>query len=600
MSSWNAATRNPFGVSSNSCAMLGTSLLIIAITASVHAEPLFTPPLSIGMGSSPSATAIADLNADGRPDLVVANFGSNTVSVLLGNAAGSFSGKADFGTGQAPCALGIADLNGDGRPDLAVANAVSNTISVLLGNGDGTFVTKTDFGTGINPCSLAIVDLNADGRPDLVVANFASNTVSVLRSSGGGAFADKVDFRTGISPRALASADLNADGRPDVTTVNDFGLPLSVMLGNGDGSFAARKDVQFPTRNPSSVAIGDLNGDGRPDLVVAGGGFDEVSVLLGNGDGSLTPTFDIGTGLSPASVAIADFNADGRLDLATANSGSNTISVILQNAGGTFDAGMEFNTEEFPYSLAAADLDADGRSDLAVTNRLSNTLSVFRTQEPPIAIVFRLKPRSLNLVSERRWVEGFLEPAAPFAASEIDISSIRLNGTVQVDPVSRSALGDRDGNGVPDLTVQFKQAALGRTLSEGDSVAISVTGMVAKHRFLRTDHIRVRRANILAPAAGGASDRGLPAVGLAIRRTTPNPVMSARMRVEFVLDDASPARLELLDVAGRSLISKEVGAMGPGVHALELEAGVPLRPGIYFLRLAQGGNEVCARATVLR
>ena len=694
MPSWIASTRTRTGVAANTRAMLFAALPLLALTTSVHAEPLFIPPLSLGVGSSPASAAIADLNGDGRPDLVVANFGSNTVSVLLENAAGTFSGKTDFGTGGAPCSVAIADVNGDGRPDLVVANAVSNTVSVLLGNGDGTFATRTDFGTGINPCSVAIVDLNADSRPDLLVANLASNTVSVLLGTGGGAFAAKSDFRTGTNPSSLTIGDFNADGRPDVATVNQYALPLSVLLGIGDGTFAARQDYLFATRNPSSVASGDMNGDGRPDLVIAGGGFDEVSILLGSADGTFVPALDVGTGLSPASVVIADFNADGRLDLATANAGSNTVSVLLQNAGGTYDAEPELNTEEFPYAVAARDLDGDGRADLVVTNRLSNTISVFRTRPAPVVMAFRLKPRQLELDSRRRWVKGFLEPASPFAASDINIASIRLNDTVPVDPAARTSLADHDDNGIPDLMVRFKRAELERTLAPGDTVEVTVTGVVAGQRFLGTAHIRVRREEMSGPAAGSVltagtvtqlrwqpvigvgvravdlfhsldggstwnliargqpntgryawrvpdvrsdqvrvalaiagaalggadhedgslvesgtfsiensrsvSSQGQSGLALAIRGTTPSPATGGRLHVEFALHEAGPARLELLDVAGRALSSREVGALGAGVHTLDWEDGVPLRPGIYFLRLVQGTNEVRARATVLR
>src|SRR2546426_3271709 len=89
-----------------------------------------------------------------------------TALVRLGNGDGTFGAKTDFGTGNSPFSVAIADLNADGRPDLAVANDYSNTVSVLLGNGDGTFGARADFGTGWHPYSVVIADLNADGRPD--------------------------------------------------------------------------------------------------------------------------------------------------------------------------------------------------------------------------------------------------------------------------------------------------------------------------------------------------------------------------------------------------------------------------------------------------
>src|SRR5439155_23841085 len=173
--------------------------------------------------------------------------------------------------------------------------------------------------------------------------------------------------------------------------------------------------------------------------------------------------------------------------------------------------------------------------------------------------------------------------------------------TVPVDPAALTALGDHDGNGVPDLMVKFDRAAVESTVSEGDSVRVTVTGTVDGHSFLGTDYIRVHRAPGSAPPGGSHLTTGdrTPAQ-LAIRGITPNPASGGRFRVEFALRDASPARLELMDVAGRTLSTRQVGSLGPGTHALDLPEGSALRPGTYFLRLTQGGREARARAAVLR
>src|SRR2546422_7531311 len=115
--------------------------------------------------------AVGDVNGDGRPDLAVANYGSNSVSVLLGNGDGTFQAAQTFVAGSGPVWVAVGDVNGDGRLDLAVANYYSNSVSVLLGNGDGTFQTALTFATaGANPENVAVGDVNLDGRPDLAVA----------------------------------------------------------------------------------------------------------------------------------------------------------------------------------------------------------------------------------------------------------------------------------------------------------------------------------------------------------------------------------------------------------------------------------------------
>ena len=95
--------------------------------------------------------AVGDVNGDGKPDLVVANYGDNSVSVLLGNGDGTFLPRPAYATGSSPFAVAVADVNGDGKPDLVVANYGSNSVSVLLGNGDGTFQPQADLRHGLEP-----------------------------------------------------------------------------------------------------------------------------------------------------------------------------------------------------------------------------------------------------------------------------------------------------------------------------------------------------------------------------------------------------------------------------------------------------------------
>jgi hypothetical protein len=244
----------------------------------VFADALFAGKADFATGDCPHSVAIGDLNGDGKPDLAVANWNDNTVSVLPGNGNGTFGTKTDFATVGFPQPVAIGDLNGDGKPDLAVANVNVNTVSVLLGNGNGTFGTKTDFATGYIPHSVAIGDLNGDGKPDLAVANFDWD-VSVLLGNGNGTFGTKTDFATGSHPQSVAIGDLDLDGNPDLAVANLSDNTVSVLLGNGDGNFGTKTDFATGSE-PMSVAIGDLNGDGKPDLAVANFSDDMVSVLL--------------------------------------------------------------------------------------------------------------------------------------------------------------------------------------------------------------------------------------------------------------------------------------------------------------------------------
>jgi hypothetical protein len=345
----------------------------------------FGPKTELTAGTQPVSVAIGELNGDGRPDLAVANYGSNTVSVLPNSypppPTPRVFARTDFTTANWPFSVAIGDLNGDGKPDLVTANDSTYTVSVLLATGGGAFGPKTDFATGMNPRSVAIGDLNLDGKPDLVVANsnrptfFSPFTISVMLGTGTGGFGPKTDFMSGVGPAAVAIGDLNADGKPDVAVANDVGS-VSVLLGTGTGSFSPKTDFATAA-NAASVAIGDLNGDGKPDLVTANHGTaGTVSVLLGTGGGSFGAKSDFTVGDQPLAVAIGDLDNDGKPDLAVANFNSATVSVLLGTGGGSFGAKTDYTAGIWPFSVAIGDLDIDGKLDLAVTNFSSNTVSV--------------------------------------------------------------------------------------------------------------------------------------------------------------------------------------------------------------------------------
>ena len=352
---------------------------------------------TFAVGSDPYSVAVADVNGDGHPDIVTANYGTasygqNTVSVLLGNGQGNFTpdlysstglSPGTFAVGSSPKSVTVADVNGDGHPDIVTANYGDNTVSVLLGNGQGAFQTAQSFTVGNGPQSVAVADVNGDGRPDIVTANYYDNTVSVLLGNGDGVFQTAPSLFAGGLSDSVAVADFNGDGHPDIVTASYHDSTVSVLLGNGDGTF--QPALSFAVGNyPESVVVADVNGDGRPDIVTANGMYGDygtVSVLLGNGDGTFQPdpfsspglpagTFAVG--IEPRSVAVADLG-NGHLDIVTANEGDNTVSVLLGNGDGNFTpdryspAGT-FAVGSNPQSVAVADVNGDGHSDIVTAN----------------------------------------------------------------------------------------------------------------------------------------------------------------------------------------------------------------------------------------
>src|SRR5260221_429364 len=161
------------------------SLAIPPMALAQSGPPLF-PAQRCAVGENPVSVVMADLNGDGRRDLVTADAGSDDVSVLLDLGGGTFGAAGRFAAGSHPSAVRIADFNADGRPDLAVVDTWSDDISILLGDGQGGFGAAAQFNVGPEPTSIDVGDLNGDGHPDLAVANRGSGNVSVLATARSG------------------------------------------------------------------------------------------------------------------------------------------------------------------------------------------------------------------------------------------------------------------------------------------------------------------------------------------------------------------------------------------------------------------------------
>lgn len=339
---------------------------------------------TVSTGAQPDGIVAADVNGDGKADLVYTQRNANNIAVRLSNGDGTFNATINtYGTGAGPVGLVLADFNGDNKLDAATGNQGSN-FSLLLGNGDGTFQGARTVNNGNLAHGVASGDFNGDNKLDLLIANNNVNTVSVSLGDGTGTLAAPTQVTVGSGPAYVATGDFNADGKLDFVSADVNSASASVRLGNGNGTFVVGPTLQTGT-TPVGIVVTDVNGDKFADIIVSNQGTsNNLSVFIGSGQGTFAAPINSATGTAPRNFVVTDLNRDGLLDVAVANQGANTVSVLLGDGTGRFAAPMGSNplvTLAQPFQVVAVDLNNDGNRDLVTTDFNANQLSVFLATE---------------------------------------------------------------------------------------------------------------------------------------------------------------------------------------------------------------------------
>ncbi|CAF3297399.1 unnamed protein product [Rotaria sp. Silwood2] len=394
----------------------------------------------LGVAASPIFVAVGDFNKDNQLDIVLANYGPNTISIVLGYANDSFGAVTTFTASDVsrPYCIAVGDVNNDGNLDLAIANAGTDSISIFLGYGNGTFVASVTYSTEYAslPQYVWMGDLNGDNLLDIVVTNTYTNNLGVFLGYGNGSFAKQITYETGPTsgPCAFALGDLNSDGHLDIAVANFYLNSVGVFLGYGNGTFASQ--ILFPTgdsSHPTSVTIADVNNDHRLDIVSLNGGTNNIAILLGHSNtknayqtiyttrssfqnGSITSgnfqdnylanpsvtsekTNDIftlllgdyysdfqtetiystGSGTHPFSIAVGDLNNDTHLDMVVINSGKGSIEILLGFGNGSFKNEINYSIglDSRPLDVILIDFNNDNRLDMFVSDSIGNNINIF-------------------------------------------------------------------------------------------------------------------------------------------------------------------------------------------------------------------------------
>jgi subtilisin family serine protease len=384
-----------------------------------------------GAGEAPVSIALSDMNGDGHLDVVTGGgffnvdpiFGfeaTNLVTVLLGDGKGNFSLPKVYRNQPSMYGLGLADLNGDGRPDVIAASQDDDSVTVLLNDSHGGlqgpsggyigYIAHGQQGGSNAPYSnLFVQDVDGDGKPDLSLIEapqfyYDPWEFTVMLNDGAGHFgppirspmADGTD-----SPSGYVLGDFRNIGRPDLLVYEYSGVsegnPALVYSKNlGGGSFGPPKTTVLDTSNfgyLGILAVGDFNHDGELDFLAssvlpsnsasASQGSQGLTAFLGNGYGTFRqgPTMGFGSTLPnaerPTAIFVGDFNKDGKLDALVwvyddqIGSLHHNVYEFLGNGDGTF-AAAKLILPDFGF-FTVADLNHDGLPDIVEYNQPLNT-----------------------------------------------------------------------------------------------------------------------------------------------------------------------------------------------------------------------------------
>lgn len=461
----------------------------------VMVDSSFPSASNFTTGGYPNGIVVADLNLDGRPEVIVVNNTTNNVSVFPNAATQgildgtSLGTRVDFSTGNSPVGVAAGDLDGDGKLDLVVANNSSNTVSVYRNLSTGNinsamFGARVDFTVAATPFDVAIADIDLDGRPDIATANLGTSSLSVLRNTSitgaitASSFASKVDFTSASGTNSIKIWDIDGDNKPEVIVGVASGGISVYKNASTPGAFVAASlatKVDFSTVAINGFAIGDIDSDGKPDIAVASTGTSATTMSLFRNTatpGAITAAsfaakVDITVSTNP-NVAMSDVDGDGKLDMVVSSRQGNSVRVYKNAANNTvgattFPAFVTLPTVTGPGFALPADLDNDGKPDIISVNNTStttNTISVIRNSI--IAAPPSVQPADINFTNVT--AEGMTVGFTAASGADGYLALMSPTQSPNVDPVDAITYNLNDLLGNP-TTSDVRVAYVGTNTS---------------------------------------------------------------------------------------------------------------------------------------
>ncbi|MCC6906340.1 MAG: VCBS repeat-containing protein [Phycisphaerales bacterium] len=373
-------------------ARAGACVALIALfTGASGAQIAFEQTGTVEVGIAPWAIQAADLNGDTFLDLVTANRGDGTLSLVLGSGDGTFQAPVQITVDGVPAALCVADFNRDALLDLAVADSDGRRLAVLHNTGSAEFDAPIYYDLPLLPTALAAGDLDGDGWIDLAAgmsnpeSEFSRNTGAILYNDGAGTLEAPTVFFTNITNiPSLQLADLDRTGDLDLLLGTSSDRTAYWIPNDGFGEFAAAPR-RIRMGEGKQLAL-DVNGDDLVDVVGAsdfGNGYFRWAFGLGDGNFDDSDLYTLSGFTLVTDLRAADFDGDGYPDFIHVNhSDGPGYRVVHNNGDGTMDAQQLVPVCDLPRGVAVGDFDGDERPDAAVADAATDTIFVLRNITP--------------------------------------------------------------------------------------------------------------------------------------------------------------------------------------------------------------------------
>ena len=527
----------PTGATYGPVTVLNTDALLTS-TSKVFFNPTFKPnkgsidtmdmtvSANFGVNGYPSNLAVGDIDGDGKSDAVVLDKVNSKLSVLRNTSSSgsvNFAPKVDFTTLSSTETVKLGDINNDGKLDVVVVNFLTDSVSIYRNTstiGAISFAAKVNILCGLSIGTYrkcVIGDIDGDGKPDITLGTYSLGeyVISVLRNTSTSAtnlsFAFFTTFVTGNNPIDLAIGDIDKDGKADIVTANKNPAnatgtayyQISILKNTstiGTISFATKQDFMVDGQ-PSAIALADIDGDGVNDIVTCNVGTNNISVLINysNTSGLYMGTFrNFTIGANTGYMNIADIDGDGRLDIAVTPNGKGLY--ILRNVTNTTGAS---NVTFAPVvtlakainlsSIATGDIDGDGKVDIAAINTTAATDSLVVLRNTPIL------SRNNNLVA-LSVTAGALNPVFDSLKTtySINVHNYVTNTTVTATKQQDSAKIELQFNG--SAYTSFANGSTSTSLPLNIGVNTINMRVTAQNGDVKVYSITITRACLASPS----------------------------------------------------------------------------------------------------